>query len=88
MEGAYRGYKDINIQAIRLVRDGGILATSSCSQKLSEETFLKILNEAASDNRAELKVLYRGGQAPDHPVPLGMPEARYLKFFVLKVKKF
>ncbi len=87
LEGAYRGYKDINIQAVRLLKPGGILATSSCSQKVSEEMFQQVVLEAASDNRTYLQLIYRGSQGPDHPVLLAMPETRYLKFLMFRVIK-
>jgi len=85
LEGAYRGYKDINIQGMRLLRDKGILATSSCSQKVRDSDFEEIILEAAADNRRDLQLLYRGTQSPDHPVLLAMPETRYLKFLMFRV---
>ena len=87
LEGAYRGYKDINIQGMRVLNDGGVLATSSCSQKMKEEWLEEIILEAASDNKRDLQLIYRGSQGPDHPVLLAMPETRYLKFFMFRVFK-
>ncbi len=86
VEPALKGYKDINIQAMRLVKDGGYLATSSCSQKVSTNMFLETVLSAADDCNVHLQLLYSGGQAPDHPIPLAMPETRYLKFFLFKVR--
>lgn len=79
LPGAHRGYKEINLRAMRLLRPGGFLVTCSCSQVLDEEAFLEILNEAATDARVGLRLLERRGAGPDHPGLLGAPETRYLK---------
>jgi 23S rRNA (cytosine1962-C5)-methyltransferase len=84
MEGALRGYKEINFRALKLLNPGGILATCSCTQMVDEERFLGILKSAAKDAACNAKVIYRGGQPPDHPSLLGMPETRYLKVFALQ----
>jgi 23S rRNA (cytosine1962-C5)-methyltransferase len=81
---AIRGYKEINLRALRLLRAGGFLITCSCSHHLSAERFQEILLEAAYDLRRPVKLLARRGQGPDHPVVLGMPETEYLKCFVLE----
>lgn len=85
LAGALRGYKDINLFAMKLLNPSGILITSSCSHHLSEEKFLATIEEAASDAGRRLQVLERRGQAQDHPVLLGYPESRYLKCFILRV---
>ncbi|MCS7242500.1 class I SAM-dependent rRNA methyltransferase [Candidatus Caldatribacterium sp.] len=85
LEGALRGYKDINLFALRLLSPGGILVTASCSHHMSEDLFLKVLEEAAQDARRRFQILERRGQAQDHPVLLGYPESFYLKCFVLRV---
>ncbi|MGQ9622410.1 MAG: class I SAM-dependent rRNA methyltransferase [Candidatus Caldatribacteriaceae bacterium] len=83
--GALRGYKDINLLAMKLLNSSGILVTSSCSHHLSEEKFLSVLEEAALGAGRRLQILERRGQAQDHPVLVGYPESRYLKCFVLRV---
>lgn len=81
---ARRGYRDVNLHAMRLLDPGGILVTSSCSYNLAEEEFLDVLAEAASEAGAAFTVLERRGQAADHPVRLGFPESRYLKCVILR----
>lgn len=76
---AARGYKDINLLAMKLLRPGGILATFSCSGAISEELFDKILSEAAADARRDFQIIGRTGHPSDHPVSLAFPEGRYLK---------
>lgn len=85
LEGALRGYKDINLFAMRLLPPGGILVTASCSHHMSEDLFLEVLESAAHDAKRRLQVLERRGQAQDHPVLLGYPESFYLKCFILRV---
>jgi 23S rRNA (cytosine1962-C5)-methyltransferase len=81
---ARRGYKEINLRAMRLLTPGGALVTSSCSYNLDEPSFEAILREAAADAACDLEVVARRGQAADHPVLLGFPESRYLKCFFLR----
>ena len=81
---ARRGYKEINLRAIRLLAPGGVLLTSSCSFNLDEVSFEGLVREAAADAGRDAVVLERRGQAADHPVRLGFPEGRYLKCFVLR----
>ncbi len=83
---ALKGYKEINLRAMRLLRPGGILVTSSCSQNLKAELFEKILLEASRDVKREIQVLERRGQAPDHPWLLSIPETQYLKCYILRVE--
>ena len=80
---ARRGYKEINLRAMRLLRAGGVLVTSSCSYHMSEPDFLDLLAEAAADVRRSFRILERRGQSKDHPVRLGFPESRYLKCVTL-----
>ena len=80
---ARRGYREINLRALRLLAPGGMLVTSSCSANLDEAGFEEVLVEAARDAGTTATVLARRGQAADHPVLLGFPESRYLKCFVL-----
>lgn len=82
-EGALRGYKEINLRALRLLEPGGCLVTSSCSAALSPDLFLEVVAEAARDTGCRLALLEARGQPPDHPVALSFPEGRYLKCFFL-----
>jgi 23S rRNA (cytosine1962-C5)-methyltransferase len=82
---ARRGYKEINLRALKLLKPGGILLTCSCSYHISEATFLQILAEAANDARKNIAVLERRTQAMDHPVLLTVPETHYLKCLIVKV---
>jgi 23S rRNA (cytosine1962-C5)-methyltransferase len=82
---ASRGYKDINLQAIRRLREGGLLATFSCSNYVDEELFEKIVLGAARDAAKTLQMLARLGAGGDHPVLLAHPEGRYLKGLLLRV---
>jgi len=83
---ASRGYKEINLQAIKHLTKGGVLATFSCSNFIDEDLFYKIVLGAARDAGADLQLLERLEAGPDHPVLLGHPEGRYLKG-LLMVKK-
>ncbi|MGZ8446491.1 MAG: class I SAM-dependent rRNA methyltransferase [Candidatus Deferrimicrobiaceae bacterium] len=86
-EGAIRGYRDINRLGLSLLSPGGILATSSCTQLVDMAKWNEALRDAAADARADVHVLARGGQSPDHPVLLGVPETEYLKFAVLRKRE-
>jgi 23S rRNA (cytosine1962-C5)-methyltransferase len=81
---AARGYKEINLRALRILKPGGCLLTCSCSYHIHEEDFEAILGEAAADARATVTVVEKRRQARDHPVVLGVPETYYLKCFVLR----
>ena len=85
MEGAMRGYKDINLRALRLLEPGGILVTCSCSQHMSEAMLLEVVAEASLDAGKTLRVLERRMQAADHPVLLTVPETHYLKCMICQV---
>jgi 23S rRNA (cytosine1962-C5)-methyltransferase len=85
LEAATRGYKEINLRALRLLGRGGILITCSCSHHLSEAMLLEIVAEAALDVGRELRVVERRTQAQDHPILLTVPETLYLKCLVLQV---
>lgn len=86
LERAYAAYKEVNLRAIKLLREGGILATASCSHHLSEPLFYEMLADAAADAHRSLRVIERRGQGWDHPVLLGVPETHYLKFALLEVR--
>jgi len=83
-ERAARGYKDINLNALRLLRRGGLLATFSCSGGISRELFQKIVAGAAADAGASLVLRERLEAAPDHPVLMEFPEGEYLKGLLLE----
>jgi 23S rRNA (cytosine1962-C5)-methyltransferase len=79
LEGALRGYKDINLQAMRLLAPGGVLFTASCSFHLSRARFLEMLQAAAADSGRRLALRATTGQPLDHPELLTVPETGYLK---------
>jgi 23S rRNA (cytosine1962-C5)-methyltransferase len=83
VQKAARGYKEINMQAVKLLNSGGILATFSCSNFIEEELFHKIVLGAACDAGADLQLLARLEAGPDHPIAMGHPECRYLKGLLL-----
>ena len=84
VEKAERGYKEINLRALRVLKPGGCLVTCSCSYHVHEDHFEAILAEAAVDAEATVTVLEKRRQARDHPVLLGVPETHYLKCLVLR----
>lgn len=85
VSAARRGYEDVNGKAMRLLRAGGILATSSCSFHITEETFLRCVQMAANKAHRGLRQFEWHTQAADHPVLPAMPETKYLKFGVFQV---
>jgi 23S rRNA (cytosine1962-C5)-methyltransferase len=85
LESALRGYKELNLRALKMLRPGGVLVTCSCSYAVSEQDFFAMLTEAAQDAHRSVRVLEKRTQAKDHPILLGVPEAYYLKCFVLSV---
>ena len=84
VEKAGRGYKEINLRALKVLRPGGCLITCSCSYHIHEADFEDILASAAADAGATVSVVEKRRQARDHPVVLGVPETYYLKCFVLR----
>jgi 23S rRNA (cytosine1962-C5)-methyltransferase len=85
IDDALRGYKEINLRALKLLESGGVLVTCSCSHHVSEADLLQVLAEAALDAHKTLRVLERRTQAADHPVLLTVPETMYLKCLILEV---
>ncbi|HKQ60865.1 MAG TPA: class I SAM-dependent rRNA methyltransferase [Candidatus Polarisedimenticolaceae bacterium] len=83
LPAARRAYKELNLRAMRLVEDGGMLVTSSCSYNLGEGEFLDVLAAAAADARRTFRVVEKRTQARDHPLRLAFPESHYLKCVVL-----
>jgi 23S rRNA (cytosine1962-C5)-methyltransferase len=85
VERAARGYKDINLLAMQLLRSGGVLASFSCSGLVSADLFQKIVFGAAVDARRDVQIIERLTQSPDHPVLLTFPESDYLKGLICRV---
>ncbi len=86
VKDAYRGYKDINILGMKIVKDGGFLVTSSCSHYMTFNLFEKMLIEAAKESQKRVRCVEIKSQAKDHPSLLCADETQYLKFFVLQVE--
>ncbi|MBE3562700.1 MAG: class I SAM-dependent rRNA methyltransferase [Hydrogenibacillus schlegelii] len=86
LEGALRGYKEINLRAMRLLREGGFLVTASCSAFVDRERFLGVISEAAFDSRKILRRIAFRTAAADHPALLAAPEEDYLKFGIFEVR--
>ncbi len=82
LETALRGYKELNLRALKMLRPGGILVTCSCSYHVSEADFLQTVGEAAADAHRTCRILEKRGQAQDHPVLLNVPETAYLKCII------
>lgn len=85
IDSAFRGYKEINYRAMKLLPPGGYLATCSCSHFMTEELFQKMLREAAHDAGVRLRQIEARQQAPDHPILWNVPETNYLKFYLFQV---
>ena len=85
LESAARGYKDINLRALRLLGPGGILVSCSCSHHMSEAMLLETVAAASLDAGRTLRVLERRTQSQDHPILLTVPETLYLKCLILEV---
>lgn len=85
LDAAVRAYKEINLRALRLLTQGGVLATCSCSHHVSEGMLLEIVASAALDSGRTLRVLERRTQSQDHPILLTVPETHYLKCLILEV---
>jgi 23S rRNA (cytosine1962-C5)-methyltransferase len=83
VETALRGYKELNLRALRMLRRDGILVTCSCSYHVSEGEFLQMVNAASLDAHRRIRLLERRGQAKDHPVIPAVPETAYLKCMIL-----
>jgi 23S rRNA (cytosine1962-C5)-methyltransferase len=86
VEGALRGYKELNLRALKMTRPGGLLVTCSCSHHVSWADLEAAVASAAADAARRVRLLERRGAAPDHPVVLNLPETEYLKCLVLEVE--
>lgn len=85
LDAAMRGYKELNLRALKMLRPGGILVTCSCSYHVSQPAFLEMVASAASDAHRTVRALEIRGQAKDHPVLLNVPETAYLKCLIAHV---
>ena len=85
VKNAYRGYKEINLKAMKLLPRGGYLATCSCSHFMTDELFRQMLAEAAADAEVSLRQIEARQQGADHPILWGVPETEYLKFYIFQV---
>jgi 23S rRNA (cytosine1962-C5)-methyltransferase len=84
LKSAIRGYKEINLRAMKLLNTGGALITCTCSYHVTEELFLEIIDAAAVDAKKRVQIVEKRMQASDHPVLSGMPETYYLKCVIAK----
>jgi 23S rRNA (cytosine1962-C5)-methyltransferase len=85
LKAAIRGYKEINLRALKLLNSGGVLITCTCSYHVSEELFIEILAQAAIDAHRRVQIVEKRIQASDHPVLVGVPETYYLKCVIVRV---
>ncbi len=85
VKAAARGYKEINLRALKLLAPGGVLVTCTCSYHMSEQMFLEIIGEAANDAHRTVQIVEKRTQASDHPILLGVPETYYLKCVIARV---
>ncbi len=85
LDAALRGYKELNLRALKMLRPGGILVTCSCSYHVSQPNFLEMLASAALDAHRTLRLIEVRGQAKDHPILLNVPESAYLKCVIASV---
>lgn len=85
LEGAYRGYKELNLRCMKLVEPGGFLATWSCSQFMTPPMFLQMLREAAGDTGRQVRLLETMMQSRDHMADLAAENAWYLKGYLLQI---
>jgi len=85
VKAAARGYKEINLRAIKLLKPAGVIVTCTCSYHVSEEMFLEVIAEAANDAHRKLQLVEKRTQASDHPILLGVPETYYLKCAIARV---
>lgn len=87
LDSALRGYKELNLRAMKLLRNDGKLLSSSCTRIVTRERFEDVLNSAAKDTKTDVIFIYHGGQPPDHPVKQSVPETFYLKSYLMIVHR-
>ncbi len=85
IKNAVKGYREINMRALKLIRDGGYLATCSCSHFMDYELFTQTINQAARSVHRRLRQVEYRTQAPDHPILWEANESYYLKFYIFQV---
>jgi 23S rRNA (cytosine1962-C5)-methyltransferase len=85
LDAALRGYKELNLRALKMLRTGGTLITCSCSYHVSQSNFLEVLADAALDAHRTVRLIEVRGQAKDHPILLNIPETAYLKCVIAYV---
>jgi 23S rRNA (cytosine1962-C5)-methyltransferase len=85
IQKAITGYKEINLRGMKLVNPGGFLVTSSCTNLVSPQLFLEIINNAAKDARRSIRQVVYNAQSPDHPIVWSMENTHYLKFLIIQV---
>jgi 23S rRNA (cytosine1962-C5)-methyltransferase len=85
LDTALRGYKELNLRALKMLRPGGTLVTCSCSFHVTSEAFLGVVAQAARDAHRTLRILENRTQAKDHPTVVGIPETAYLKCLIFNV---
>ncbi|WP_068549736.1 class I SAM-dependent rRNA methyltransferase [Thermosulfidibacter takaii] len=85
LDNALKGYKDINVNALKLVKPGGFLVTASCSHHVTLDLFMQVVHSAMRDTGRKAKIVGIRFQAPDHPVIPAMPESLYLKLLIMEV---
>ena len=85
VRAAARGYKEINLRALKMLERGGVLITCTCSYHMAEEMFMEIVRDAAHDARRRLQLIEKRAQASDHPILFGVPETYYLKCIIARV---
>jgi 23S rRNA (cytosine1962-C5)-methyltransferase len=86
LDTALRGYKELNLRALKMLEPTGILVTCSCSYHVGQQEFLQMLTEAAADAHRRIRLLEVRGQSIDHPVIAGIPETAYLKCVIAYVE--
>lgn len=84
-KNAFRGYKELNLRAMKITKNKGILSTSSCTQIIFDEEFSKIIFESMEDTKKSLKLIHKGYQSPDHPIQKNIFETEYLKNYIFIV---
>ncbi|MBQ1771616.1 MAG: methyltransferase domain-containing protein, partial [Clostridia bacterium] len=85
VKNAMKGYKEINLKAMKLLPRGGYLATCSCSHFATDELFREMLSSAAADANVQLRQIECRQQSPDHPILWNVPETNYLKFYLFQI---
>src|ERR1700712_927749 len=85
IDKAIAGYKEINLRALKIVRKGGFLVTASCTNLISPEIFIQIIDEAAKDAKRKLRQVTYQTQSRDHPIIRGIENTQYLKFLIVEV---